>query len=121
MMNDKQQKFNRYEYLIFRIHMSILGFGFVLLGLMFVFNSYIKEIANVVSSIVVVLFFSTFVSFFIAIGRIIRYLRHYKNVEGMVGIKRTVSVLLTSPISFGIYFIIMLGVSLALSSCTYNG
>lgn len=120
-MDEKQNRFNRFEKLLFRIHMGILSFGFILFAMLYVLNEYIREFAVILANVVVLLLTSTVVSFFIAIGRIVRYLRHFKHTEGMLGIKRTVIMLLTSPISFIVYFVIMLVLSLSMASCTYSG
>lgn len=120
-MEEKVTTFNYYEKLIFRVHMIIFGLGFVLFGLMYVLNDSLRDMANLLSTVVVALYMSTVVSFVVAIVRIIRYLKYFKGKDGIVGIKRTVTVLLTSPISFFVYFIIMLVMSFALSSCTFSG
>ena len=117
-MNDKVKKFNKYEFLFFRIHLAISGFGVFLFMMMFVVQDAIVSLAQLFLAVVYTLFYVVILNFFISIVRLIKYLFAFKDGAEKPTIKRTVIVMLTSPIALALYFIMTLAMSLSLASCS---
>jgi len=114
---NKFEKFNKFEIIFFRIHMAIFAFGLFLLSLVFLAQNALESIARIFLSVSYSLLYVVMIGFIISIVRLFKYLIIFRNSEEMVTIRRTVVVMLTSPIALGVYFIITLAMSLSLASC----
>ena len=110
---NKFEKFNKYEKIFFRIHLAIFALGLFLLSLVYLAQNAIETVG-----ITLTLYYVIILNFFISIVRLIKYLIVFRNSEDNVTIRRTVSIIFTSPIALGIYFIITLVMSLSLVSCS---
>ena len=115
---DKEYKFMKFETIFIRIHLFMIGFGLFLLSLLFAAQNSIESIARVFLGVVNTMLFLTITLFIISIIRVIKYFVKFRKSEGLVNIKRSVCIMLTSPLSFAIYLILTLAMSLSLASCS---
>lgn len=115
---EKIDKFNKYETIFIKIHLITLGLGMFLLMLAFLAVDSIESIARTFLGVVYVLLYVVIINFFIALIRLFKYLIVFRKSDKLPTIKRTIIIILTSPISLGIYFILTLIMSLSLASCT---
>lgn len=115
---DKVNRFNRFEKLFLRIHLSILGFGLLLLGVAFATLDSVDSIAKTFVHVVYGLLYVVMIQFVISIVRLFKYLFGFKNVEEKPTIRRTIIIILTSPISLGVFFFLTFVMSLSLATCT---
>lgn len=120
-MDQKQSKFMRWERLLWRIYVGIVGFGFIILGLIYYVNDMIREFAKAFSPVIVILFISTMVYFFVSLIRMIKYNISVKKNDETATIWRSVTTFLTSPIAFVFYYILLFIMLLSTASCTYTG
>jgi len=115
---DKYDKFNKFEKIFFRIHTVSFIIGLFLLSLLYFAQDTFESIARTFLVVAYSFFYVVFANFIISIVRLFKYLFSFRKSQDMVTIKRTVAIMFTSPISLGIYLIIMLAMSLSLSSCS---
>ena len=115
-MEDNNNRFNYFEKIFLRISLSLMGTGFVLFILMFVFVDDIREYADEFSSVVAVLLIASFISFFNAIFRILKYIISVSKRNDGSTIKGSIISFFTSPVAIIIYYIMM--IVIAFSSCT---
>jgi|LGOV01.1.fsa_nt_gb hypothetical protein len=115
---NKFEKFNKYEKILFRIHMSVFAFGLFLLSLVFLAQNAIESIARTFLGVTYTLLYVVLISFAVSVVRLIKYLIVFRKSQDMVSIRRSVAVMFTSPIALGVYFIITLAMSLSLVSCS---
>ncbi len=115
---NKVDKFNKFEKIFLRIHLSILGFGMALLLMSFVAMDSVEAIARSIWAIVYSLLYVVMILFIISVVRLIKYLIVFRKSAVAPTIRRTLIIILTSPISLGIYFILTLVISLSLASCS---
>lgn len=115
---NKIDKFNKYEKILFKIHITILIFGGFLLVLLFLAEDIFKSVASSFITVVYSLLYITIINFIVSFVRLIKYLTVFHKNQSLISIRRTIAIILTSPISFGIFFIITLAMSLSLASCS---
>lgn len=115
---NKFEKFNKFEKIFFKIHTVIFAFGLIMLSLVFLAQNALESIARTFLGVSTILLYIVGINFSVSIVRLLKYLIVFRKSQEMVTIKRTVAVMFTSPISFGIYFIITLAMSLSLTSCS---
>ncbi|QMS85819.1 hypothetical protein [Candidatus Xianfuyuplasma coldseepsis] len=120
-MDQEHTTFMHWERLLFRIYLSIVGFGFVILGVMYYVNDMIREISRAFSSIVVILIASTIIYFFVSLVRMIKYYISVRKNDETATIWRSVTTFLTSPIAFIFYYVLLFIMLLSTASCTYTG
>lgn len=119
MLEKKVEKFNKFERIFMNIHLGILGVGVFLLTVAFIVVDSIESIARVFLGVVFGLFYIIIFNFIIALFRLFKYLFLFqKEEEVLPTIKRTIIIILTSPISLAIYFILTLIMSLSLATCS---
>ncbi|AIO19162.1 hypothetical protein KQ51_01285 [Candidatus Izimaplasma bacterium HR1] len=118
-MNDKVKKFNKFETIFFRIHLFVFGFGAFLLMLMFLAQNAIESIARTFLVFAYFMMYVVIINFIISLVRLLKYLFAFKDIEESPSIKRTLAIILTSPISLAIFFIVTLTLSLSLASCSF--
>ncbi len=116
-MNRQTERFNCFEKLLFRIHLGFLGFGFILFGLLYLLIDILEQIGDVFTSVILTALAVIMISFVTSVVRIIRYFLKFKGEEGNIGIKRSIITMLTSPIAFIIYYLVLFRVMLSMASC----
>lgn len=114
---NKIDKFNKFEKIFLKIHLILLGLGVALLGMSFAFVDTIEELARSIWGIVYALLYVVFFLFAISVVRLIKYLIYFRKSEVIPSIKRTLIIILTSPISLGLYVILVFIMSLSMASC----
>ena len=117
-MEDKVIKFNKFEKKLFRIQMGNLVLSVILFVSLLGLVSKIDDLGQMFYSIVIFLMFMTSVLFIIAFVRVIKYLITYRVLDGVVFIWRSIVVLLTSPIAFAIYYVLVISLILSMASCS---
>jgi|LGVE01.1.fsa_nt_gb hypothetical protein len=117
-MNKETERFNYFEKLLFRIHLGLIGSGFILFGLLYLLIDIIEQIGDIFVSIIVTALAAILISFFTSVIRIIRYFLKFKGQEGNIGIRRSIITMLTSPIAFIIYYIMLFILMLSMASCS---
>lgn len=115
---NRAERFEQVEKILFRIHFGILFFGIGLLSYILIFVDSIKHVAEGFLYLVLTLFYSAIASFIVSIIRLIRYFTVIKKTGEGKGVKRSASMLFTSPITFLVYLILILAMSLSMASCT---
>ena len=117
-MNKKIKKFNKFELIFFRIHLVVVGVVVFLLTIMFLIQSAIDSLSNIFLVGAYMLFYVVIFNFLISVIRLLKYLFTFKDEKSKPSIKRTISIILTSPIALALYFIITIVMSLSLASCS---
>ncbi len=118
-MHEKIKKFNKFEKIFFRIHLVVSGIGLFVLGSMYLLLNSIEEIAKSALNVILFGFYVIIINFFISVIRILKAVFGFRDIEERPSIKRSLGIMLTSPIAFGVYLIIILAMSLSMASCVY--
>lgn len=117
-MEERSQKFMKWERLYFKIYLGIVGFGIVLLLVMFAFQDYIEALSQVIAEFVVVLLIAIVVYFFLSLIRILKYVISIRKSSDETTIWRSVTTFFTSPIATVLYYVIIFVMLLSTASCT---
>ena len=115
-MKENINRFNYFEKILLRISLSLLGVGLFLFLMMFIFIDSISDSLSDFANIVVVLLLSSFLTFFISIFRILKYVLVVAKRKDESTIKRSIISFFTSPLAIFIYYIMLIVISF--SSCT---
>lgn len=115
---NKVDKFNKFEVIFFRIHLSISGFGLLVLGIAFAAMNSVESVARSLIGVVYTLLWVVIVNFIIGVIRLLKYFISFRKETETPTIWRTLVIIVTSPITLGIFFILTLIMSLSLASCT---
>ena len=114
----KENRFIKFELIFFRIYLFIVAFGLFLLMLLYAAQNSIESVARSFVAVVYTMLYVTIALFVISIVRVIKYLLVFRKRDEYITIKRSVTIMLTSPIAFAIYLILTLAMSLSLASCS---
>jgi hypothetical protein len=117
-MKDKVERFNRFELYIYKGYITLFGFGATVLLLMLLFEDLIINIFNHITAIFVVGVYYIIINFFVTLIHVSRYLFVFKDQDEVTGIKRSLIVLISSPITFGIYLTLSFALALSMASCS---
>ena len=115
-MDEKVNKFHKFERIYFKIYLIIVGLSIVLIGMIYAMVDTISSIAEFALNIVMISLIYVVGVFFLSIVRTIKYFSSLKK-KGGLGIWRSITIMLTSPIVTAILFIIIFALSLSLASC----
>lgn len=117
-MNDiqKVERFNYFEKLFFKITLGILGSAIFLFIFTMATVSQFPVFSKVLINVTVVILFLSAINLILAIGRILKFAIKISKFENNIGILRTASSLLLSPLAFVILYILI--IVMALASCT---
>lgn len=118
-MKDEFTKFNYFEKLFFRIQLGLIGLGFITLGILFASIEILQSVADLIIFLILTMMSLVALNFIISVARIIKYLRRYTDNDNVIGIKRSVTIMLTSPIAFVLYYLILIILALSMASCSY--
>ena len=117
-MNSESKRFNYFEKLIFRIYLGIVGMAFVLMSLLFTSIETLQAASDLISAFFAAAMMTLIVGFVTSIIRIFKYFRNYRDDEDVIGVKRSVSILLSSPIVLAVYMFMLLMLGLSMASCS---
>ena len=117
-MEDKVKKFNKFENIFFKIHIGLFLFGLFLLSLLYLAQNALETISQIFLSFVVTGLYAIILNFFIGLIRLLKYLFGFKDTTEVPSIKRTIILLLSSPIVVALYFIMVFVMSLSMASCS---
>lgn len=117
-MNDiqKVERFNYFERLFFKITLGILGSAIFLFIFTLATVSQFSVFSKILINITVVLLFMSIINLILTIGRIFKFAFKISKLENNIGILRSASSLLFSPLAFVILYILI--IVMALASCT---
>lgn len=117
-MSEKEKSFNYFEKFFLRVSLSLLGGGFILLGLMLLLADQLKDVSEILSGLLFILLISSYGIFILSIVRIFKYIFVVSKRDDGSTIRKSVISLFISPIAIIIYNIAVFMV--ALSSCTIS-
>ena len=116
--SERVEKFMRFEHIFFRVQLSLLGAGFFILGAFYFVIDKVKDVNNLIAFVIYAGLLYPVLHFFISIVRIIKYLRVIRHDEGPSSIWRSALSFLFSPLTFAIFYIIL--IVLVFASCAAN-
>ncbi len=116
-MFEKAERFMFYEKFFFRINLFLMTAGILSFVIMQTLINELVNFADIFLNIVVGLMYATITIFLLTFVRLIKYLVIFSK-NSAVTIKRTIVILLSSPLYFAVYFLVSIVLSLSMASCT---
>ncbi len=116
--SEKVEKFMRFERFFFRVQLLILGSGFFILGFFYFVIDKVKDVDDLIVFVLFVGLLYPVLHFFISVVRVLKYILVIRHEEGHSTIWRSALSFLFSPLTFGIFYIILIVIVFA--SCAAN-
>lgn len=117
-MNDiqKVEKFNRFEKLLFKFTLGILGIAISFFIITLIVVTQIYSIPKLLIDLTTSILMVAIANFFLSVIRIFKYIIKISKLENNIGIMRSVISLLISPISVAILLVLI--IMMSSSGCT---
>ena len=116
-IEEQIQKFYKFEKLFFKIYLIVVAASFVMFGVVLAFSEHLTEFVDLFLSLTMIAWGYVTVVFFISIVRIVKYFQKIKTIGGL-GIWRSVTTFFTSPIMFGLLWLMVFIMALSMASCS---